>query len=144
MSHTIFSLLKIPIVSHKPLRMGVQPRPNISTRTLLYCDCKSNSRFKKIKQKTIARKMSQSFGPFQFYTRKILYPRFFFFFLFSPVVCYLRKVIRHMTSDFDVCEVDLNEQMSFLNAGLSEWYQGETAGLTRTQNTTFTEGISGP
>ena len=45
--------------------------------------------------------MSHSFGPFQFYTVKILYPR-----CFSPVVCTPEKVIRHMTSDFDVRESD--------------------------------------
>ena len=56
--------------------------------------------------------MSHIFGPFQFYTRKILYPRYF-----SSVACAPRKVIRrHMTSDFDVCALDLDMQMSFLNA----------------------------
>ena len=59
----------------------------------------------------IARKMSHSFGPFQFYTRKNLYQRYF-----STVDCTPGKVIRHMTFDFDVCEVDLDMQMSFLNA----------------------------
>ena len=39
--------------------------------------------------------------PFQFYTRTILYPRYF-----SLVACTPGNVVRHMTSDFDVCEVD--------------------------------------
>ena len=35
---------------------------------------------------------------------------------FAPVACIPRKAIRHVTSDSDVCEVDLDMQMSFLNA----------------------------
>ena len=48
------------------------------------------------------------FDPFQFYTSKILYPQYF-----SPVACTPRQVIRDMTSDFDICKVDLD---TFLNA----------------------------
>ena len=40
-----------------------------------------------------------SLGPFQFYTLKILYST-----LCSPVACTPRNAIRHVTSDFDVCE----------------------------------------
>ena len=43
----------------------------------------------------IAWQLQHSFGPFQFYTRKNLYPR-----CFSPVAYTPRKVIRHTTSDF--------------------------------------------
>ena len=41
--------------------------------------------------------MWHSFNPFQFYMQKILYPRYS-----SPVACTSKKVIRHMTSDFDM------------------------------------------
>ena len=55
--------------------------------------------------------MFHSFSPFQFYLRKILYPCYF-----SPVAFTPRKVIKHVTSGFDVCDVDLDMQISFLNA----------------------------
>ena len=35
---------------------------------------------------------------------------------FPPSLVPPEKVIRHMTSDYDVCEIDLDMQMSFLNA----------------------------
>ena len=60
------------------------------------------------KKTKTAWKMSLSFDPFQLYTRKILYPRYF-----SGVACTPSKAIKHMTSDF---EVHLDMQMSFLNA----------------------------
>ena len=41
------------------------------------------------------------------------YPHYFHF---SPTVCTPIKVIRHVTSDFDVCEVDLDMQVTFPNA----------------------------
>ena len=107
MSHTIFSVLKIPILSHKLLRTRVQPKYKIPTK---HC-CVSIVRAINATETKIALQMSTSFDPFQFYTRKILYPRYF-----SPVACIPRKVIRHMTSDFDVCEIDMKMQMSFLNA----------------------------
>ena len=59
--------------------------------------------------------MSQSLSPFQFYTRKILYPR-----CFLAVACIPRTVIRHITSDFDVSELDLDMQMGILNAAPRE------------------------
>ena len=39
----------------------------------------------------------------------------FFFFFSSPVACTPRKVIRHMTSDFDECEIDLDMQNNQLS-----------------------------
>ena len=54
--------------------------------------CKSNSRYKD--------KDSMTAVTFIRSVRKILYPR-----CFSPVACTPRKVIRHMTSDFDVGEI---------------------------------------
>ena len=107
MSRTTFSLLKIPILSHKPLRTGVQPKYKHFKKTLLFCDCRA---IYSTKTKT-AGKVSQSFGPVKFYTRRILYPRYF-----SSVARTPRKVTRRMTSDFDVCEADLGMQMSFVNA----------------------------
>ena len=45
--HTpLFSLQKKPIVSHKPMRMGVQPKLKHSNKILSYGDCKSSSRYK--------------------------------------------------------------------------------------------------
>ena len=38
--------------------------------------------------------------------------------IFLQSLCIPRKVTRHMTSDFDVCEVDQDVQMSFLSADL--------------------------
>ena len=55
--------------------------------------------------------VSHSFDRLRFYTRKILCPRYF-----SPVAFNRRKVTRHVTPDFDICEVYLDMQMSFLNA----------------------------
>ena len=34
----------------------------------------------------------------------------------SPVACTSRKVSRHVTSEFDVCEIDLDIHRSFVNA----------------------------
>ena len=45
-SHAIFSLLKIPILSYKPLRMGVQTKHKQCNKTLLFWGCKSNLRHK--------------------------------------------------------------------------------------------------
>lgn len=72
--------------------------------------------------------MSHSLDPFQFYTLKDLYLRYF-----SADACTHRKVIRHMTSDFDACEFDLDMQMSCLNAATRMGNNGhectrETAG----------------
>ena len=52
--------------------------------------------------------MYQSSGPNQFCTRKILYLRYL-----PPSAP--RQVITHMTSDFDLWEVDLDKQMRFRN-----------------------------
>ena len=84
--------------------MGVQPKHKHLNKPLLFCDCNA------AKTKT-ARKTSRSFNPFQFYIRKILYPHYY-----STVAYTLRKVIRHMTSDFNECEVDLDMQMNLLSA----------------------------
>ena len=43
LSQAIFGLLKTLIPSHKPVRMGVQPKLEHSNKTLSYGDCKSNS-----------------------------------------------------------------------------------------------------
>ena len=53
-SHAIFSLLKPLILSHNPLRVGVQPKLKHFNKTLRFGDCKSNSRnrSKNKKQKT--------------------------------------------------------------------------------------------
>ena len=45
-SHAIFSFPKIPILSHKPLRMGAQPQYEHFRKTLLFFYCKSNARYK--------------------------------------------------------------------------------------------------
>ena len=107
MPHTVFSLLKISILSHKPLRIWIQLKPNISTR---HCCFVIVSAIYAAKTK-IAWEMSHSSGEFQFQRRKILYRRYF-----CPVVCIAIKVTGHMTSDFDVYEVDQDMQISFLNA----------------------------
>ena len=52
--------------------------------------------------------MSHSFGPFQFYTKRIQHLRHF-----SQIACTPRKFIRRITSDSDVYKVDLDMQMSF-------------------------------
>ena len=91
------------ILSHKPLRVGVQSKHKHFDKTLLFLIVRAI-------QATMT-KMSHSFDPFQFYTRKILCPCYF-----SPVAFIPRKIIRHLTSDFDACEIDLDLQMSFLNA----------------------------
>ena len=108
MSHTVPNLLTIPILSHKSLRMGVTTEAEEFQQNASVLCC-----VKAIYATKTARKTSHSSGPFQFSTRKSLYPTYS-----SPVACTHRKVIRHMTSDFDVCEVDVNMQMSFLNAVL--------------------------
>ena len=51
--------------------------------------------------------------PVRGYTRKILYTRYL-----SPVARTLRQVYSRVTSDSDVCEVDLDMQVSFLNTAL--------------------------
>ena len=110
-SHTTFSLLEIPILSHKPLRMRVQPNHQRLNKTLLFCDCESNFRCENkdcMKAVTFIRSFpvihAGHFVPTLFY--------------FSPVACTPRKVSRHMISNFDVCKVDVDMQMSFLNAAL--------------------------
>ena len=109
MSQTIFNLLKIPILSHKPLHTGdTTEAQKISAEHCFLCVFVWAFHASKTK---IACMMSHSFDLFQFYTWKILYPRYF-----SLVACIPRKVVRHMTSDIDVCEVDLGMQMNFLNA----------------------------
>ena len=74
-----FQLAKIPILSHKSLGMGGYNRNTyISTKRCLLVIVRA---IHATKTKT-ARKMSHSFGPFQFYTRRILYPRYG-----TPVAC---------------------------------------------------------
>ena len=68
-------------------------------------------RFTLQRQRLYVWQMSHSFRPFQFFTRKILYPHYL-----SPVACTPRKVIRHVTSQFDVREVEMDMQTSRLNA----------------------------
>ena len=94
--HTIFRLLKIPILSHESLFRRVQPKQKNWSFVIVWAIYAT-------KTKT-AWKMSHT-------RAKILHPRYG-----SPVACGREKVIRHMTSDVDVCEIDLDTQMSFLNA----------------------------
>ena len=89
MSPTIVNLLDISILDHKSLRTGEQPKHKHFNKTLL----------------------------FYVYIQRLHEKRrihLIHSMLFS-VTCTTGKVIRHMTSDFDVCEVDLDMQMSFLN-----------------------------
>ena len=93
MSKTIFSLIKIPILSHKPSYVGVQPKHKHFNKTLLFYDCESKLRYKDRGCKTdvtFIRPISVLHG-------KILYPRYS-----SPVTSRPtpRMVIRHMTPDF--------------------------------------------
>ena len=105
MSHTSLSLLRILILYRRPFRMGYNRGTNISTKHSCFVIARA------IHTTKLAWKMSHSFGPLQFQTRKILYPWYI-----SLVACTVTKVIRHTTSDSDVCEVDLHMLMSFLNA----------------------------
>ena len=104
---SIFSLLKIPILSRKLLRVGVQSQHKHFKKTLLFCDRKSNSRYKdkELHERCHIHSVHLSCTRGEFCTHAIL----------SPVACTFRKIIRHMTSDFDVCEIDLDMQMSFLH-----------------------------
>ena len=103
MSHTIFSLLKILSLSHKPLCMEVQLK--VQTFQQKTASVRAIHTTKTVWQ------MSHSSGQFHIYMRKILYPG-----CFSQTACTPGKVIRHMTSNFDVCEIDLDIPMSLLNA----------------------------
>ena len=105
---SIFSLLKIPILSRKLLRVGVQSQHKHFKKTLLFCDRKSNSRYKdkELHERCHIHSVHLSCTRGEFCTHAIL----------SPVACTFRKIIRHMTSDFDVCEIDLDMEMSFLSA----------------------------
>ena len=98
--HTIFfSSLKIPILPHNLLRVGVQQKYKYYNNTLLFFDCKSHSCYKDRLQD----RCHMHSVHFSFYTRKILFPR-----CFSQVACIPRKVIKHTNSDFDACETDLD------------------------------------
>ena len=83
---------------------GIRPKHKKLDKTLLFS---SNLRY----DDKDCMKDVRIVYPFQFYTRKILCPRYF-----SPVACTPRKVIRQTTSDFDAFEIDLDMQMVFLNA----------------------------
>ena len=64
MSQPIFTLLKILILSHKPLQMVVQLRHKQFNKTLKFCVYIIIA----IHAEKTAWKMSHSLGPFQFYT----------------------------------------------------------------------------
>ena len=105
MSRTIFSLLKIPILSHKPLRIGAQPKHRHFNQTLLFFDSKSHSRYKDCMTdvafiRSIPVLYTKKSVPMQFFSSRL----------------YSQKGQTFMTSDFDACEIDLDMQMSFLNA----------------------------
>ena len=115
MSHT-----SLWILSHKPSHMGVQQKYkhfDQKTKQTKNCWFSIVIAIHTTKTKT-AWQMLHAFGPFQLYTQKILYLH-----CNSPVACTLRKVIRHMTSDFDVREIDQDMQISFSKhcAMNSEW-----------------------
>lgn len=85
----------------------VNQSTNISTKQ--WCICES---FSLCKDKDCAKDaVPHSIDPLQFYTWKSLYPHYF-----SLVDCTPREVIRHLTFNFDECQIDLGMQMSFLNA----------------------------
>ena len=109
MSHTSLRLLKLRVLSHKPLRMALQPRHRFkkSDVSLLY------EQFMLQRQRLHERRYSHSVHS-SFTRRKFCT---YATFLGSPVPP-IKKVIRRMTSDCDVCEVDLAIQMSFLYAAL--------------------------
>ena len=105
--HTIFCVLKIPILSHESLRVGVQPKHKHFNKTLLFCVFKSNSRFE---DKDYMKGVTFS------WSMPVLHAKNSVATLFLSGCLYPQKVIRHMASDFDVCEINLDMQMSFLNA----------------------------
>ena len=107
--HTISSLLKIQILSHKPLCLGYNWSANISTKHCSFLVLFFNWRVIHATKTRITWQKSHSFGPFQFHTRKFCSRAI------SPVACTPRKVIMHMTSDFEVREIDPGMQISFLN-----------------------------
>ena len=86
--------------------MGVQPKRKHFNKTLLFFDCKSNSRYKDndcVTDVTFIQSVPVLHAENSVPT-------------LSPVAFTPRKVIRHMTSDSEVWEIDLNTKMSFLNA----------------------------
>ena len=68
------SFRKIPILFHKPLHW-VEPKHKHFNETLL----SSIVRAIRVTKTTTAWQITHSFGPFQFYTRKIMCPRYFIF-----------------------------------------------------------------
>lgn len=98
----------------------------------MFFDCESNSCCKDCMTNfTLSIPVSHSFDLFQFYLQKILYPR-----CSSPVAWTPRKLIRHITSDFDRCEIDLDMQMRCLNAALwTKLVLFQTSSQGRTVNT---------
>ena len=96
-------------------RGKVPPKHKNFNKTLPFCVCKSFSRYKDkdcMTDVTFIRSIPVLLAEENLYRR-----------YFSLVACNARKGIRHMTSDFDVCEVDLDMQMSFLNAAPFWWLQ---------------------
>ena len=89
--------------------MGAQLKHKHFKRALLFFNCMHNLSYKN----NYCTKDSHSFGSFQFYTQKSLCWR-----CFPPVAFTQRKVIKHMTSDFDICEIDVGMPMSCLNAAM--------------------------
>ena len=110
MSHTIFSFLKRVIPSHKPLSVGVgdggTTEAQILQQNTAVFDCKSNLRYK---DKDCMTDITFIWSiPFSHAENSV--PN-----LFSAGRLYALKVIRHVTSDTEVCEIDMFTQMRFLN-----------------------------
>ena len=79
-----FHSLNIPILSRKPVRMGLQPKHKNFNKTLLFCVCKSFSRYKDkdcMKDVTVIRSIP------------VLHAEKFVPTLFSPVAFTLRKLV---------------------------------------------------
>ena len=90
--------------------MGVQPMYNHFNKTLLFFDCKSNSLYRQkdyMTDDSFIRSVpvlhTQNAVPTLSFLRWLVPP--------SPP-----KFVLYMTSDFDVCEIDPDIQMSFFNA----------------------------
>ena len=102
----MFKHKKETILSNKPLLMGVQPR---HTHLNNCCFCLLEL-FTLRRQQLYERCDIHSTHSISYAENSV--PTLFF----RPIAHTHKNVIRWMTSDFDVCEVDQDMQMSFLNA----------------------------
>ena len=85
--------------------MGVQPKHKHFTKTLLFFDCKSNTRHKDkdcMTDVTFTRSI-----PVLHAEKSVGLP------IVSRVACIPRKVIRNVTSDSDVPEIEMDMRMSY-------------------------------